>query len=439
MSEQRSKELVTRNRTVFKDSVIALLASLSISYLALPSTARQLGPDEGYPEVRWDEASNVIGRVAFVSGKIVSVGHSNSMHFLNFEEQRPGRFTVVIPTAHLSKFKPNLEALYQGKLVRVRGVVKTYRGRAQIEATDPAQIQVVESLPEARPPVGLKTTPSPTITVATYNILNLFDDVDDPYRADEGTPAKPKAQMERVARTIRELNADVIGLQEVETREYLQRFVDAYLADMGYQVVLFEGNDPRGIDVALLSRLPVGEVRSHRHVSFPGPQGSPMRFKRDVLAVEILPPAADPFEVWVLHLQSNYEGREYAEPVRLAEARQVRAMLEARFKSDSNARILVMGDFNDTFESAGVQAIVGAGAHIMKSFADELPTEQRITYNKDPYRSMIDFILFSPTAAQRFVPGSFRIIAGSTESTGSDHNPVAVTFRSGWEEPSTSP
>ena len=46
-------------------------------------------------------------------------------------------------------------------------------------------------------------------------------------------------------------SADVVALQEVENRFLLQEFVDTHLSDMGYQVVLVEGNDSRGIDCAL--------------------------------------------------------------------------------------------------------------------------------------------------------------------------------------------
>jgi exonuclease III len=65
----------------------------------------------------------------------------------------------------------------------------------------------------------------------------------------------------------------------------------------------------------------------------------------------------------------------------------------------------------------------------LKSFADEVPEDQRITYNKEPYRSMIDFILCSPGMASRYVKGSFGIHTGTVESSGSDHNPISARFR----------
>ena len=41
-----------------------------------------------------------------------------------------------------------------------------------------------------------------TITIATYNLYNMFDVYDDPYSADEGTRVKPRAEIENVAQTL---------------------------------------------------------------------------------------------------------------------------------------------------------------------------------------------------------------------------------------------
>jgi len=59
----------------------------------------------------------------------------------------------------------------------------------------------------------------------------------------------------------------------------------------------------------------------------------------------------------------------------------------------------------------------------------DLPENQRVTYNQKPTLSMIDFILASPAMAKRYVPQSYRIVPGSPETTGSDHNPVTARFR----------
>jgi endonuclease/exonuclease/phosphatase family metal-dependent hydrolase len=59
---------------------------------------------------------------------------------------------------------------------------------------------------------------------------------------------------------------DILCLQEVENREVLERLRTGYLAAAGYRAsILIEGDDPRGIDVAFLSRFPLhGDAHLHR-------------------------------------------------------------------------------------------------------------------------------------------------------------------------------
>jgi endonuclease/exonuclease/phosphatase family metal-dependent hydrolase len=363
------------------------------------------------------------------------VNTAGRITFINFDAQRPARFAGVIFSENLAKFPRPPKELYEGKIVRIRGTVSTFRDQPQIIITSPDQLEVLDRLPPSTL-AGGRAAPAPRrpvkpgqIVVGAYNVLNLFDEYDDPYRADEGTPAKPRSELQHLAQSIAALNADVIALEEVENRDYLQRFVDVFLPDLGYeQVVLFEGNDTRGIDVALISRVPIGEVRSRRHLRFPGHDGAAARFNRDVLAVTIEPDGGQPFEMWCVHLKSNSGGREEAEPIRLAEARAVRALLDRALAADPEARIIVAGDFNDTPGTPTLTTIVGQGSTALWSAADDLPGDPPDTYNAGDFKSMIDFMLCSPAMKQRYVKGSFNVPQGSVETTGSDHNPIVATF-----------
>ena len=123
---------------------------------------------------------------------------------------------------------------------------------------------------------------STIFTIATYNVKNLFDDHDDPYFRDEQTipVPKPMEEVRALAAVIINMNADVIALQEVESRGVLRKFKWGFLKDLNYDdPVLFEGDDMRGIDVALLSRLPVGPVTRTsprgRDASFDNTGGNP--------------------------------------------------------------------------------------------------------------------------------------------------------------------
>ena len=407
---------------------------LATGLLAAGSCVRSeevIGPDEGLQRLDWKDARESLGKEALVSGKIIHVGKAGRVNFLNFDTNRPPQFTGIIFKKNLDHFPGPLKEMYLGKIVRIRGRIVAYQDKPQIVVTAPEQIEILDELPETTAPVK-SHQPIPAsgaLRIATYNVLNLFDGQDDPYHADETTPTKPRKELQHLAKSIRALEADVVALQEVENRGYLERFVQVFLPEMGYRhIVHFDGNDLRGIDVCLLSRVPVGPVRSHRHLRFTGPDGVERSFSRDLLAVTILPPSGKSFEMWVVHLKSNAGGRERAEPIRLAEAGQIRVLLDRALSVDPSARILLTGDLNDTWASKTLNTLVGKGETALWSVASELGEKQPDTYNKGKFHSMIDYILCTPAMAKAYVKGSCRIVPGSQENTGSDHNPVTASF-----------
>ncbi|MEM8815076.1 MAG: endonuclease/exonuclease/phosphatase family protein [Pseudomonadota bacterium] len=133
------------------------------------------------------------------------------------------------------------------------------------------------------------------ITIMSFNVENLFDNLDDPGKNDSTyLPAAHKSdpehiaaceqievqrwrddclyldwsddavafKLEQLAKTILQVNdgfgPDVVAFQEVENIRILDRLRDEYLAGSGYaESILIEGDDLRGIDVAFLSRLPL--------------------------------------------------------------------------------------------------------------------------------------------------------------------------------------
>lgn len=417
------------------NSTRRLFLSLFCCLLGLTPVMAQkeapIGEHEGVPVITWDMADKVVGRKVVVGGKIVDIGHTDRIHFLNFHAEDRNAFKLVIFKEAMEGFEKSLEALYLDKLITVRGIITLYAGAPQIVVKSPDQIRVVSSLPKTYLPSYADVSVGTEITVATFNVRNLFDEVDDPYHQDESTRAKPREELTLMAATLRDVNADVVALQEVESRGYLQRFLETFVPELGYRhVVHYEGNDLRGIDVCVISRVPIGRVVSHRHLRHKDSTGRWRSFSRDALRVELLPGGGDPFEMWVLHLKSNHGGREVAEPIRLAEAQQVHRLLAARLKQSPAANVIVCGDFNDTFDSPTMKAITGEddGEPLLLTKFQSVPKAERITYNRDPYKEMIDFILISKGMAQRYVPDSYSIRVGTLNEIGSDHNPVSCKF-----------
>jgi len=413
-------------------NVATILLMVSLVPTALHARP-PIDPDEGIKHISWDDAGDAIGQTVFVSGKIVRVGSAGRINFLNFDNERPPGFVGIVFGENLERFPGDLKELYENKLVEMRGLISTYNGNPQMVIARSDQIRVLDALPKTevvdKKPVTTWSADPNEIVVATFNVLNLFDEVDDPYHADEGTRTKPRDELERLAATIHKVNADVIALQEVENRGYLERFNKVFLSDMGYEnVVHFEGNDGRGIDVCLLSRAPIGEVTSRRHLTFKGPDGVERQFNRDVPAITVLPPGGEPLEVWIVHLKSKASGADSSEPIRLAEASMLRKLLDEKLEKDPNARIILTGDFNDTIDSTSLLTILGSGPTAMWP----TPTKDTPDSILDPDQAgwePIDFILCSPAMAKSYVEGSSQKMRAPAEMDGSDHDPVFARFK----------
>ncbi len=423
---------------------VVLFGLLVPAFAGLQPAAAEETPASAVPAlpiISWKDAGRFVGKEVYAIGKVVRTAKSRGGHaFLNFDAERK-TLTIFIKKEDYKNFPQPPEETYKDKMIKVRGFVYEFNSGLNIAGIAPDRITVMPDdtpLPIAPVPPAASTRPASdgTITLGSYNVLNLFDTFDDPYANDETTPAKPVPQLEALGRNLHQLNADVLALCEVENRGGLQRFADTYLPDMGYEVVLYEGNDVRGIDVALLSRLPVGPVTSYRHLRFPDRSGKLIQFQRDLLRVRLEPKAGMAFEVFVVHLKSkggSDQGGTDDDPgieIRVGEARTARGVFDDVLKHNPEARFVLCGDFNDTVDSEPLKTILGTGPTALTSFVSDLPADQRVSYNQPPFLSMIDFILASPAMTRQYVAKSYHIVVGgSPEKSGSDHNAVVARFK----------
>lgn len=261
--------------------------------------------------------------------------------------------------------------------------------------------------------------------------------------------------------------AEVCALQEVENLVTLTAFDTRYLARWSggafEERVLLEGNDTRGIDVGLLSRLPVIHYRSHARETYgrlglKPPNGLSVNdyaFRRDCLEADILKDGRV-LTLFICHFKSMFGGRRKTRAIRQAEAQAVRLIIERRFPDPAAAEWVILGDFNDYFERDG-HALHDHGLRplIEDGFAVDLATHaiadpyDRWThhYNGDDTYGALDHIFLSPALALRNPRPHVRIVRGGTpfrarryegarfpgvgwsEPKASDHCPLAATLQ----------
>lgn len=279
------------------------------------------------------------------------------------------------------------------------------------------------------PPYPDPSRPTGAWTLATYNVQDLFDTTDDPDARDEVvTENQLRNKMTRLGHVLHLLDADVVGLMEVETLGVLQRLNREYLGDLGYHnSVLIEGNDPeRGIDVALLSRFPVVSAISHAPDTMPGGDGNTRRvFSRDCLECRLALPDGETLVMLVNHLKSKRGGVDETAPLRLAQAQRVRAIADGL--ASSFPLVAIVGDLNDTPDSPPLQALTQPQGALFDCLED-VPAAQRYSFVHAGQPERIDYILASPALRKRLLANSLFILHDTWAKRASDHYPVRATF-----------
>ncbi|MFW6245892.1 MAG: hypothetical protein ACOC13_00440 [Tangfeifania sp.] len=198
------------------------------------------------------------------------------------------------------------------------------------------------------------------MTVAFYNVENLFDLEDAPGKADEEfTPESDKnwnreryeQKLEDIARVISALNEgdlpEIVGLSEVENEQVLNDLTrTGLLAGGKYKVIHHESPDFRGIDCALIYRPAEFKVLDHFAI--------PVKFEddpdyktRDILYVKGRTRNWEQFHIFVNHWPSRIGGVEQTEPKRKKAAAILKSKIDSVMQKKPRAHILVMGDMND--------------------------------------------------------------------------------------------
>ncbi len=219
------------------------------------------------------------------------------------------------------------------------------------------------------------------------------------------------------ALAIKEAAPEVICLMEVENLRALKFFHDRYLRrtwgqgfnDYKHQI-LIEANDPRGIDVAVMSRFKIDSATSNQEregaVHYPDGVRQERIFRRDCLEVNIKK-QNKLLTIFVCHFKSMAGGRKQTKGRRAAEAAAVREIIEERFPDPAGAFWVVVGDLNDYSETDGaLDEGHGLGALLDGAFCEDMvkriadPLERWTHYyaGDDSYHQL-DYVLLSPALA----------------------------------------
>ena len=194
--------------------------------------------------------------------------------------------------------------------------------------------------------------PQDKLTLLTWNVQNLFDDVDDGTEYPEFDPEKGWSRAdfwsrcEALAKVIREAvpgGPDLLVLEEIESPRALEVLTDRFLGGQGYQYSLITPPEFPGMRTAILARWPI--LRAGVHYPEVPAAGS----LRPILEAEF-DLGGRRLVVLANHWKSRIPTPAATEGQRVASALVLAERFEALEARDDLPLVVAVGDFNTSVE-----------------------------------------------------------------------------------------
>jgi endonuclease/exonuclease/phosphatase family metal-dependent hydrolase len=215
------------------------------------------------------------------------------------------------------------------------------------------------------------------ITVAFYNLENLFHPENDPVTFDDDrtpdgkdhwTETEYSRKIENMAKVLSEIGRDlsgtspaIIGLCEIENRNVLEDLITTrYLLPDNYGIIHFDSPDRRGIDVALLYKKHLFVPTASRSIPlllYSDNDKTKRIHTRDQLVVSGMLDG-EKLHLIVNHWPSRSGGEARSRPKRLKAAKLNKRIIDSLWSIDPYAKVISMGDFNDDPTDRSIKKIL---------------------------------------------------------------------------------
>ena len=237
-----------------------------------------------------------------------------------------------------------------------------------------------------------QSTTSQRVTVAFYNLENLFDTIDQenkdeeflPDGANRWTPERYQHKLRNMSHVISLIGGDgpaIIGVAEIENRGVLEDLIaQESIRDKHYDIVHYDSPDLRGIDCAILYQPEVYKVFASgaRAVEIPN---EPWIKTRDVVYASGLLDG-EIVHVLVGHWPSRSGGEAVSLHRRMAAAKPMRSVADSLYTLFPGSKVIMMGDFNDDPISPSVREGLGVQNHPEQTKPADYYTPMLQLYNK---------------------------------------------------------
>ncbi|MBU1098150.1 MAG: endonuclease/exonuclease/phosphatase family protein [Bacteroidetes bacterium] len=230
--------------------------------------------------------------------------------------------------------------------------------------------------------------------LASWNLENLFDNLDDPDKNDEEwlpegskkwDDEKLNYKIKNLSKIIRYMNdldgPDILGVVEVEHQHLLDTLLNRHFCDRQYKVAYHESLDNRGIDCGLIYDSALFSLKNITPLEVKLDDGYPTRY---ILQVELeIKNFEEIIYVFVNHWPSRRGGESESESNRISAAETLNSALHKIYNEEKSPNIFIVGDFNDEPDNISIHDTLGASEYYCDSLLISSPKKlYNLAYKK---------------------------------------------------------
>ncbi len=184
-------------------------------------------------------------------------------------------------------------------------------------------------------------------------------------------------QIKFTGKVIKEVDADIQCLVEVESMGTLKRFNTDVLRSKYRDKIVIDGNDPRGIDIALAAKKGTEIVTAKTNIFAEDAEGT--IFSRDCLEVELRTASGKIIYVLVNHFKAKDRSPKKSDARRKRQSTEVSRILRERYNLKKDL-VVVAGDLNDEPDSDPISPLVATPDLFDVMDLEGIPESDRWTY-----------------------------------------------------------
>jgi len=265
-------------------------------------------------------------------------------------------------------------------------------------------------------------------SVMTWNVehYSLMD------RDGDGRENDPKPEKARKAliAVISRLRPDILVVQEMGAPPMFKEFSFALKeAGLDYPHVEYLRRGTHENNMAVLSRFPIISRQSHTDDRY-SMGDAKLPVSRGIIDIDIQVAPDYIFRLFVAHLKSRVHHPLGQTEMRRNEARLLNKHVRAALKDFPGRNILVVGDLNDTYQSAALKEVLGKRTRVLFDLRPEDNYGEvwsQFSAALDTY-SRIDYALVSRGMWPEVVREKCAVIRDKDVLEASDHRPLYVVF-----------